>query len=123
MQNNDNNLIINNSQRTTVKISNIKKSLTSELIYLILEKNFPRAYNAIYTKRKEGHIKNSGVCYINFAEEYYIYRLSEILYEFKRKKKDIKLEYAEFQGNEFIKKISQERQKRLSLDFIVFSYF
>ena len=69
MQNNDNNLIINNNQRTTVKISNIKKSLTSELIYLILEKNFPRAYNAIYTKRKEGHIKNSGVCYINFAED------------------------------------------------------
>ena len=63
--------------KTTIKISNIKRNLTSELVYKILEKIFSnrRTYNAIYTQRKEYHIKNSGICYINFVNAKYIKEL------------------------------------------------
>ena len=60
--------------KTTIKLSNIKRNLSSELIHKILEKIFSkkRTYNAIYTVKKEYHIKNIGICFINFINAIYI---------------------------------------------------
>ena len=122
MQIDANNINIDDEQQTTIKIKNIKRSLTSELIYLILEKKFhnKKAYNAIYTTRKQGHIKNAGTCYINFSSAKYISELYQILNEFKRKNERIVLEYSETQGRDFIEMMMEERKKSVYLDFIIF---
>ena len=81
-------------ERTTIKIENIKRNLTSEKIFKILEKIFSkkRTYNAIYTLREKDHIKNSGICYINFVNNEYISYLSNQITEFSEKKKKRKIE-------------------------------
>ena len=111
--------------KTTIKLSNIKRNLSSELIHKILEKIFTkkRTYNAIYTLKKEYHKKNIGICYINFINSIYIKELANNLKEFgiKNKEDKINIEYAKMQGNEFIRIIQEKRGQQPNLDFIVFS--
>ena len=125
METDVNNIIRNRRQRTTVKLTNIKRNLTSEKVYKILENIFSnrRTYNAIYTLRKENHMKNEGICYINFVNEKYISDLLEKISVFSGKKsnREIQAEFADIQGDEFISIIGDQRKVQISLDFIVFS--
>ena len=133
MENDDNKVMEGKDERTTIKLENIKRNLTSEKIFKILEKIFSkkRTYNAIYTLREKDHIKNSGICYINFVNNEYIYYLSNQITEFSEKKKKKKkkknrkilMYYPALQGEDFIKKVGELRKNEISLDFIVFSDF
>ena len=130
MENDDNKVMEGKDERTTIKLENIKRNLTSEKIFKILEKIFSkkRTYNAIYTLREKDHIKNSGICYINFVNNEYIYYLSNQITKFSEKKKKKKnrkilMYYPALQGEDFIKKVGELRKNEISLDFIVFSDF
>ena len=130
MENDDNKVMEGKDERTTIKLENIKRHLTSEKIFKILEKIFSkkRTYNAIYTLREKDHIKNSGICYINFVNNEYISYLSNQITEFSEKKKikknrKILMYYPALQGEDFIKKVGELRKNEISLDFIVFSDF
>ena len=130
MENDDNKVMEGKDERTTIKLENIKRNLTSEKIFKILEKIFSkkRTYNAIYTLREKDHIKNSGICYINFVNNEYISDLSNQITEFSEKKKKKKnrkilMYYPALQGEDFIKKVGELRKNEISLDFIVFSDF
>ena len=130
MENDDNKVMEGKDERTTIKIENIKRNLTSEKIFKILEKIFSkkRTYNAIYTLREKDHIKNSGICYINFVNNEYISYLSNQITEFiekkkKKKNRKILMYYPALQGEDFIKKVGELRKNEISLDFIVFSDF
>ena len=130
MESDDNKVMEGKDERTTIKLENIKRNLTSEKIFKILDKIFSekRTYNAIYTLREKYHIKNSGICYINFVNNEYISYLSNQITEFiekkkKKKNRKILMYYPALQGEDFIKKVGELRKNEISLDFIVFSDF
>ena len=113
---------INNN--ITVKIININRNLTSENIYVILkDKIFPnkRMFNAIYTVRKPGKFKNTGVCYINLTEKNSVINILDNINYFNVKLKNCELFWSALQGEEFIKNMNEKKEKDISVDYIRFS--
>jgi len=113
---------INNN--TTIKIMNINRNLNSEKIYVILkDKIFPnkRMFNAIYTVRKPGKFKNTGVCYINLIEKNSVINILDNINYFNMKIKNCQLFWASIQGEEFIKNMNEKKKKDISVDYIRFS--
>ena len=119
--------IYSSNNNTTVIINNINRNLRSGDINVILsEKILYKAgtYNAIYTPRKKDKFKNIGICYVNFIHQKYILQLLDKLKDknyFKKKDDLNEIFWAEIQGDEFIKKMSENWEKDKSLDFIQFS--
>ena len=100
--------------------------MTSEKIYVILrDKFFPniRTFNAIYTERKKGNFKNSGICFINFYQSNYVQYLlqkSENINYFFNKNGNCKIFWADLQGDEFINEMNERKKQDISLDYILF---
>ena len=119
-------LIENEQNNTTIVIKNINKNLTNEKIYTILRDHFfpkERTFNAIYTERKSGRYKNSGICFINFFQpnhiQYFLEKFADNNYFFNQKE-HCQLFWSKLQGDDFIKEMVKKNQDR-SINFLIFS--